>query len=124
MPRGDTFTHDQKLARLDRLAGLLDARFRMPIFGFRFGWDGILGLVPGLGDMATAIPSAVIIHQAWQLGLPRHLLARMAVNTGADFLFGSVPVIGSVFDIWFKANLRNIAIIRRHLAGTSGSAFR
>ena len=106
---------ERELARLDRLARNLDAKFRMPVLGFRFGWDGILGLIPGLGDLATALPSALIIRRAWQLGLPPHMLARMALNTGMDFAFGSVPVIGSIFDIYFKANLRNIALIRRHL---------
>jgi len=105
----------RELARLDRLARLLDAKFRMPLFGFRFGWDGILGLIPGLGDLATALPSALIIRRAWQLGVPRSLLARMALNTGMDFAFGSVPVIGSIFDVYFKANLRNIALIRAYL---------
>ncbi|WP_435168984.1 DUF4112 domain-containing protein [Falsirhodobacter sp. 1013] len=111
MPR----THEQELARLDRLAHRLDSKFRMPLLGFRFGWDGILGLIPGLGDFATAVPSALIIHRAWRLGLPRATLARMALNTGADFAFGSIPILGSVFDIYFKANMRNIALIRRHL---------
>lgn len=106
---------EYELARLDRLAHQLDAKFRMPLFGFRFGWDGILGLIPGLGDLATALPSALIIRRAWQLGLPRHVLARMALNTGADFAFGSIPLLGSVFDVYFKANIRNIALIRRHL---------
>ncbi|MDB6452856.1 DUF4112 domain-containing protein [Falsirhodobacter sp. 20TX0035] len=105
----------EEIARLDRLAHRLDSKFRMPLLGFRFGWDGILGLIPGLGDAATALPSALIIHRAWKLGLPRATLARMALNTGADFAFGSIPVLGSVFDIYFKANLRNIALIRRHL---------
>lgn len=106
---------ERELARLDRLAKSLDAKFRMPVLGFRFGWDGILGLIPGLGDLATALPSALIIRRAWQLGLPRHLLLRMALNTGADFAFGSIPVIGSIFDIYFKANMRNIALIRAYL---------
>lgn len=105
----------EEIARLDRLARALDAKFRMPLLGFRFGWDGIFGLIPGLGDLATTVPSALIIYRAWELKVPKPVLARMLANTGVDFLFGSIPVIGSVFDIAFKANLRNIALIRRHL---------
>lgn len=108
-------TNAEEIARLDRLARGLDAQFRMPVFGFRFGWDGILGLLPGIGDFATAIPSGLIIYRAWNLGLPRRLLAKMLFNTGLDFLFGSIPILGSVFDIFFKANMRNISLIRRHL---------
>ncbi|QUS37281.1 DUF4112 domain-containing protein [Falsirhodobacter algicola] len=103
----------RELERLDRLAKGLDAQFR--ILGIRFGWDAILGLLPGVGDVATTIPSALIIHRAWRLGVPRHVLLHMCANTGVDMLVGSIPLLGSVFDVAFRANLRNIALIRRHL---------
>lgn len=107
-------THrDAELARLDRLARLLDSKYK--ILGVRFGWDAILGLVPGIGDLATTVPAAVILHRAWKLGLPRRTLARMVVNVALDTVVGSIPILGSVFDIVFRANTRNITLIREHL---------
>lgn len=103
----------REIARLDRIARLLDARFS--VLGIRFGWDAIAGVVPVVGDLAAALPSVLIIHHAWRMGVPRPTLARMAANSGLDFAFGSVPVIGGLFDVWFKANLRNVALIRAHL---------
>ncbi len=109
------FDRQNEIRRLDRLARMLDAKFKMPLFGFRFGWDGIVGLIPGLGDMVTTVPAALIIYRAHQLGLPRHIIARMAGNTAVDTVFGSIPLLGSVFDVYYKSNLRNIALIRKHL---------
>ncbi|WP_128255320.1 DUF4112 domain-containing protein [Falsirhodobacter deserti] len=104
---------DAEIARLDRLAHQLDARFK--VLGFRFGWDGLLGLIPGVGDVAAAIPSALILHRAYSLGVPNSLLVRMGVNVALDTVIGSVPLLGSVFDIAYKSNLRNVAMLRRHL---------
>lgn len=105
----------REIARLDRLARLLDAKFRIPIINFPFGYDAVLGLVPGLGDAVAAAPSAWLIYRAHRLGMPRRKLVRMAANTGIDFALGSVPLFGNLFDLVFKANLRNMALIRRHL---------
>ncbi|PTE19691.1 DUF4112 domain-containing protein [Cereibacter changlensis JA139] len=105
---------DAELVRLDRLAKLLDSQFS--ILGFRFGWDGIASLVPVVGDAATMLPSAYLIWRARELGLPASVLRRMAMNTAFDFVGGSVPVAGTVFDLFFKANLKNMALLRRHLS--------
>ncbi len=105
----------RELARLDTLARLLDAKFTIPIINIPFGYDAILGLVPGLGDAVAAGPSAWLIYRAHRLGMPRRTLVRMAANTGIDFALGSVPLFGNLFDLVFKANLRNIALLRRHL---------
>lgn len=104
-----------EVERLDRLAELLDSRYRIPVVGWRFGLDAILGLVPGLGDAAAFGPSAYLIYRGYKLGVPRHVLARMAGNTALDFAVGSVPLLGSVFDVFFKANLRNIDLLKREI---------
>ncbi|MFT6532079.1 MAG: hypothetical protein ACJASC_001626 [Limimaricola cinnabarinus] len=105
--------HAEELARLDRMAHLMDARFKL--FGFRFGYDSLLGLIPGVGDTISLAPSAWLVWRAHQLGVPRRKIGRMAVNTGVDYVVGSIPVIGDLIDFGFKANLRNAAILREHL---------
>lgn len=107
--------HAARLARLDRLARLMDARFRLPGTGFRFGWDSVLGLAPGIGDLATALPAIWILLEAARAGLRRRVLARMALNIAIDAGLGAVPLVGDLFDAGFKANLRNIALLRREL---------
>jgi hypothetical protein len=104
-----------ELARIDRLADLLDSRFRIPGTGIRFGLDGLLGLVPGIGDTLVLLPSAWLVWRGWHLGVPRRDLARMAANTGTDYVIGLVPIVGDLFDIAFKANLRNARLLRRAL---------
>lgn len=100
------------LDRIDRLAGALDAKFRLPGTNWRFGWDGLVGLVPGVGDLLTVAPSVWMILEGRRLGVPAGVLARMAANTAVDFGLGSVPILGDLFDIAFKANLRNAALLR------------
>ncbi|MEM9796580.1 MAG: DUF4112 domain-containing protein [Pseudomonadota bacterium] len=104
-----------RLSRLERLAHNLDSRYRIPGTRIRFGWDAVLGLVPGLGDIATLGPAGFILLEAQRLGAPRSVLARMAVNSGIDWLLGSVPVVGDLLDVGLKANRRNVALLRRHL---------
>nr|WP_025312813.1 DUF4112 domain-containing protein [Roseibacterium elongatum] len=106
--------HAARLARLDRLADQLDARFRF--FGIRFGWDSILGLLPGVGDVASAAPGVYIITEAARMGARRRVLARMGLNTAADVVIGGIPVLGDAFDVAFKANRRNIALLKREMA--------
>lgn len=102
------------LARLERLVGLLDDRFSLA--GFRFGLDGLLGLVPGVGDTIGALASAYVVLEARRLGAPRSVLARMVVNLLLDYVVGVVPVAGDLFDFAFKANRRNLDLLRRTLA--------
>jgi hypothetical protein len=113
-----------RLERLERLARGLDSRFRIPGTGIRFGWDSIIGLVPGLGDMATLAPGAYIWLEGHRLGMPNHVKGRMAFNLGADFALGSIPVLGDLLDVGFKANLRNVALIREHLERSRGATRR
>jgi hypothetical protein len=104
-----------EVARLDRLADLLDSRFRLPGTGIRFGLDGLIGLVPVIGDSLTLLPSAWLVWRAWRLGVPRRDIARMAANTGVDYVVGLVPILGDLLDVAFKGNRRNIAILREAL---------
>ena len=106
-----------ELARLDGFARLLDARWRIPGTGWRFGLDSVLGLVPGIGDLATAAPQAWLIWQGHRMGASRGTLVRMAANTGLDLTLGMIPVVGDVFDMVYKANLRNVALLRREISG-------
>ncbi|ABD55123.1 DUF4112 domain-containing protein [Jannaschia sp. CCS1] len=108
MPRSDI----EK--RVD-LSTMLDSRFRVPGTSLRFGWDSVLGLVPGVGDVATLAPSAYLIYRGHMLGARKRIIGRMAVNTGIDFVVGAVPILGDVFDLAFKANNRNVAPLRAEL---------
>lgn len=102
--------------RLTRLATTLDSAFVIPLTGIRFGVDAILGLVPAFGDLVGAGLSGYLILEARRLGAPASTLTRMAGNVAVDTVFGSVPLVGSVFDIYYKANKRNMAILREHIA--------
>lgn len=103
-----------ELDRLDRLAHRMDTLFTIPGTSIRVGLDTILGLVPGIGDTATAIPAGYIVYRAHRMGMPRIKLARMGVNAGIDWLVGSIPLVGDLFDLGFKANRRNVRMIRAH----------
>jgi hypothetical protein len=107
--------HDALLAHLERLADLLDSRWRIPGTRIPIGIDGIASIFPVVGDSATGVVSAYLVFQAARLGVPRSMLLRMAGNVGLDWAVGSIPVLGTLFDIGFKANRRNINLLRRHL---------
>lgn len=113
--RVDAGDNSRRLDRMRRLADSLDSRFRVPGTPVRFGWDSILGLVPGLGDAMTVLPALYMIQQANRMGVRRAALTRMAGNAGIDFAVGSVPVLGDVFDLFFKGHRRNIALLEREL---------
>lgn len=104
----------REIEHLDRLARRMDSAFRLPGTGIRLGWDSILGLVPGIGDTLAIAPGLYMIGKARGLGAPGHVLARMALNSGIDFVIGSIPLIGDIFDIGFKSHRRNVALLRRH----------
>ncbi|SHJ16452.1 DUF4112 domain-containing protein [Wenxinia saemankumensis] len=114
--------HAKELEKLDRMARLLDARYGVPGTRWRFGLDSVLGLIPGIGDAAAAAPSAWIIRKAHQLGVPGHVKARMVANTAIDTVVGSVPVLGNVFDFFYKDNLRNVNLLRDHLRAQAEKA--
>ena len=101
--------------QLDGLAHLLDAHYRIPGTTWRFGLDSVIGLVPGVGDAASAALSTWILWRGYRLGASKRILARMAGNIAIDSLIGAVPLAGDVFDAAYKANRRNVEILRRHL---------
>lgn len=104
-----------EIRRLEALADLLDAHFGIPGTPIRFGLDSLFGLIPGAGDAVAAVPGAYIIHRAERLGVPGHVVARMVLNLLADTFIGAIPVLGDLFDVGFKANRRNVALLKRHL---------
>jgi hypothetical protein len=100
---------------LRQLAHLLDAAVRVPGTNIRFGLDAILGLIPGAGDIAGGVLSTVIILQAAKLGAPRSVLARMVMNVAVDSIVGAVPILGDLFDIGWKSNMRNAELLERYV---------
>lgn len=98
-----------------RLADWLDTRYRIPGTSFRFGFDTIIGLVPGIGDLITTILGAYIVWRARELGAPKWVLAAMIFNLAIDGLVGAVPVLGDLFDTVFKSHVRNVRLLLRWL---------
>ena len=99
--------------RLQRLSRFMDSSIALP-GGYRIGWDGIIGLIPGIGDIVGLGVSAWIVLGAARLGAPKATLVRMAGNVAIETLVGAVPVIGDLFDFVFKANMRNMRLLERH----------
>ncbi|GGY45847.1 DUF4112 domain-containing protein [Parvularcula lutaonensis] len=113
-----------EIVRLDRIAKLLDSQFSF--LGIRFGLDSLLGLVPVVGDAAALGISGYLIAEAARAGASRGTLLKMVLNSGIDATIGSIPVIGDLFDVFFKANKRNVALVRkemmrRHAERSAGS---
>ena len=107
--------HRAELAEIDRLATLLDSQWRIPIVGVRFGADVLAGLVPVAGDAASALVSAWLINRARKIGAPGHIVFQMTSNVVLDAIAGSIPFVGTVIDVFYKANRRNIALLRGHM---------
>ena len=106
----------ESVVRLEQLSALLDSAFKVPGTNVRLGLDSLIGLVPGIGDLVSTAVSSYIIWEARRLGLPRWKIARMIGNVALDTTVGAVPLLGDVADVFFKANRRNMRIIREHLA--------
>lgn len=100
---------------VEGLAALMDSRFKIPGSPINLGVDTIIGLVPGIGDTAGLLVSLFIIGRARQIGVDKRTLRKMGFNIGIDWLIGLIPVIGDLFDIGWKANNRNAALMRAHL---------
>jgi hypothetical protein len=107
--------------QLDQLAGILDDFIHIPGIPIRIGLDPIIGLIPGLGDVVSALMSFVIIFAAWQRGLPRVTLFRMITNVGIDTLVGAIPIVGDAFDAVWKSNRMNYNLLIRHRTQPSKS---
>ena len=107
-------THPVKIRKdVERLGWLMDDLFRVPVLGWRFGLDALIGLIPGLGDTGTALVSFYILAAAVRHGVPKITLLRMGMNIGFDYLLGSLPVVGDIADAWWKSNQKNVALLRK-----------
>lgn len=107
--QGPTAQHLQRLSRL------MDSSIRLP-GGFRIGWDAIIGLIPGFGDLAGAGISAYIVLGAARLGAPKGVIVRMLANVAIESVVGAIPLVGDLFDMTFKANMRNMRLLDGHLS--------
>ncbi|HEX6251382.1 MAG TPA: DUF4112 domain-containing protein [Gemmatimonadaceae bacterium] len=105
--------NDLRAARA--LTGLLDTAIRVPGTRFRIGLDPLLGLIPGLGDVAGAAMAGYVVVLGSRFGAPAPVLLRMLANVGVDALLGAVPLLGDLFDVAWKANVRNLALLERYL---------
>lgn len=117
MPRRNlTYEEEEReLSRLRTLSKLLDSAFVVPFINFRIGLDAIVGIIPGIGDSLMMMPSAYIVYQGYKLGLPKEKLVQMIGNITIEFLVGVFPIFGDLFDAAFRSNLRNVAIIEKHI---------
>jgi hypothetical protein len=113
-PFGD-LTREQRLARFEALAKLLDIAFILPGTKIRYGIDGIIGLIPVVGDLLATAFSLWLVREARALGAPWHVTARMLGNVAVDGVVGMVPLAGDAFDVLFRANMRNVRLLRRWL---------
>jgi hypothetical protein len=105
-------TSEQRLARLDAIAKLLDVAFILPGTNIRYGIDGIVRLIPVVGDLIASAFSLWLVREARALGAPWHVTARMLANVALEGAVGMVPVAGDAFDVMFRANMRNMRILR------------
>jgi hypothetical protein len=112
----DAASRRAALDRLDVLATVFDTAFIVPGTNVRFGVESLLRLIPGVGDVAASLLSFYLLYEASRLGVPRLLMARMAANVVLEGAVGAVPFAGDAFDIFFRANRRNVALLRRHFA--------
>src|SRR3954449_7773849 len=109
-------TREQRTARLDAISKLLDVAFIVPGTNIRYGIDGLIGLIPVIGDLITTAISLWLVREARALGAPWHLTARMLGNVALDGVVGMVPLAGDAFDVMFRANVRNVRLLRRWMA--------
>ena len=107
-------TDDRALAALRKWAVLLDSAFQVPGTSLRFGLDPIIGLLPGGGDLITGFFSVMIVLHAVRLRIPKVIIARMVFNSAIDMLTGTVPLLGDLIDVAWKANVRNLGLLERH----------
>jgi hypothetical protein len=114
--RYDARTRRAAIDRIDRLATLFDVAFLIPGTKIRFGVEALLRLVPGIGDAAASVLSLYLIYEAAKLDVPATLLARMLVNVALEAAAGAVPVAGDAFDVMFRANRRNVTLLRQYFA--------
>jgi Domain of unknown function (DUF4112) len=110
------------LKRIERLAKLMDTAWGIPFTKWRFGFDSVVGLIPGAGDAVNLGVSIYTLMLARKLAAPNNLLLKMAANSGVDFGLGSVPILGDIFDMFFKSNTRNLKLLTEYLASQNGKS--
>jgi hypothetical protein len=108
--------------QLERLSWLMDDLIRVPGLGWRFGLDAIVGLVPGFGDTATSLVSFYVLASAVRYRVPKVTLLRMGINIGIDYLVGSLPLVGDLFDAWWKSNQMNVELLRKRATVSASEA--
>lgn len=120
---------NQKLTRtvkvdesLERLSSLMDDFIRIPGLNWRFGLDALVGLIPGFGDAATSLVSFYILTSAVRYRVPKITLLRMGLNLGIDYVVGSLPLVGDLFDAWWKSNQRNVTLLSERATVSASEA--
>ncbi len=111
--------HRDQVERLRKLARLMDNSIRLPGTSRRFGLDPLIGLIPGVGDLAGALIAGVIVFEARRMGVPRRVHRKMTMNVMIDFVVGVVPVVGDLFDFGFKPNEKNLKLLESQLDAPS-----
>lgn len=106
--------NDIELKRLDQMANLLDSKFKIPGTDMKFGIDPILGLIPGVGDIISYVMSLLLIYYSAKYGASGKVVMKMLGNVILDFTVGKIPVLGYIFDFTYKANDRNVSLLKEH----------
>jgi len=109
---------------LERLGWIMDDLFRVPVLGWRFGLDAVVGLIPGFGDTATTLVSIYILAAGVRYRVPKVTLLRMGLNIGIDYLCGSLPLVGDLFDAWWKSNQMNVDLLKKRASVSASEARR
>jgi hypothetical protein len=124
-PEVEVLPPEPDIAQVDpflvELSQWMDTRFEIPGLRLRFGLDALLGLIPGFGDFLTFLVTCYVLSAAARHGIPRITLARMGMNAIVDAVMGCVPLVGDLFDVAWKANTRNVALLQRTLESTPQS---
>ena len=102
------------LQSFEQMANLLDSKFEIPGTGIRFGLDPLLSLVPVLGDLITMVISSMLIYTMYNHGASRKVVVKMMLNAGLDTMIGAIPLVGTVFDVFYRANERNVKLLKEH----------
>jgi hypothetical protein len=108
--------------RLERLSWLMDDLFRVPVLGWRFGLDAVIGLIPAFGDTSTSLVSLYLLASAVRYRVPKITLLRMGLNIAIDYAVGSIPVVGDLFDAWWKSNRMNLELLKRRAQVSAAEA--
>ncbi|MDA1066357.1 MAG: DUF4112 domain-containing protein [Verrucomicrobia bacterium] len=107
--------YSARLARINKLADFLDSKFVIPGTSIRFGWDGIIGLIPVVGDTLTLLPQLYLLYEAYRTKVGAWTILKMLANVGIDWLIGAIPVVGDIFDVAFRSNLYNVRLVAQRI---------